>query len=362
MPKEAQGHWPSNVSAVIITPEEKQEHLAKAPPQQPIQSPQQPPVAQQGGPPVVTYLGVQPQNQPIVSAGAQAVPGAPYATIQTKYVIPNRITNPMGQNMTTEEPSQPVETEETETEEIFGRQAILIAKRMGVDVVWKSDDKTPIDLETAQQLIAASGPTAVYFDFDAVAEIPDPDDETDDPEAAYMATLPTNPPPDGHRMTHKELIQQSQPSPEMIPEPPSEIGVYNPQAGVIQKQQPNDPVSEREKLAWGGVLSTPGQTVYFRPNVIRVEVEGNVKVQKGIKGNVRMMRITRTTPQGTVQLAHATQTQVQAPLSRSPNPTVSYRTANPEADKIPVPKPQVPVPDVNESTSEAADTLEEFDF
>lgn len=328
MPQNADGHWPPNVSAVIISKEEKDARLAQAPP---------------GGSPIVSNVGAQ----------VQGVPGAAHATIETKYIIPNQ-PNYEVQNMPTPGQSQQPNQTQADTDDFYGAQAIKLSQKMGVDIVWKTSDKTPIDLQTAKQLIATEGQNSVYFDFELLEDLPDPDDEIvtdeDDIENAIMAEGPTE-------------VGSMQPNESL--NPPQNV---QPQAAPAQTtfQPPvqQEPVSERERLAWGGVLSTPGQTVYFRPDVIRVEVEGNVKVQKGIQGNVRMMRITRTTPQGPVQLANAIHTNVQPPLAKSPNPATVYRKANPAfpaTDKVPIPKPQVPVAGVN-TTDEKPDRLDEFDF
>jgi hypothetical protein len=332
MPEKATGNWPANVSAVIITQEEKAAQLAQAPP---------------GG---IQTVQTHPQ-------------GAPYADVTVRQVVPNVLTTPKpaGANMTNNIPTQPpaapqpAESQpvEEESEVFYGKQALTLAKQMGTDFVWKSDDMSPIDLATAAQMIGTQGSRSVCFDFEALAALPDPDDETDEPENPdpYMA-VPVPP---------AEVVPGAQVPPGMPV--PTQSGKMVVQQNVVQGRQHVDPVSEREKMAFGNVLTTPGQTVYMRPNVIRVEVEGNVRVQKGIKGNVRMMRITRLDPvSGNVQLANAIRTNVQPPNVPSPNPQATYRTAQPEPDKVTVPRPQVPVPEVNTATNETADNLEEFEF
>lgn len=304
----AKGKWPPNVSAVIITEDERQARLAQAPPGR---------------------EGIPQSASTVVVQGAQPVTGAPHATIQKKFIQPNIGANPMTQ-----------ENNSQSSDVFYGSHAILLANKMGVDCVWKTADKQPVDLLTAQTLIDSQGDQSVYFDFDLAAALPDPDENDEDLDAAIMAELPT---PD-------QLQTPIQP-PDIIQQ------IIPPQ----QKQAPVhvDPVSEREKLAWGGVLSTPGQTVYFRQGVIRIEVEGNVKVQKGQQGNVRMMRITRTDPGGQpVQLAKAIQTHVQPPLAQSPNPAVVYRKTQP-VEKVPIPRPQVKIPKTEE---EASEKFEEFEF
>lgn len=336
MPQQASGNWPANVTAVIITKEEKEAQLAQAPP---------------GGTPIAQQA-VQQHPQ-----------GAPYANVTVRNVTPNVLTtpNPAGAQMTNDIPTQPPKAPETgaqqpieeDSEVFYGKQALTLARQMGVPCLWKTDDRTPVDLTTATQMIATDGSQSVCFDFEALAELPDEDDNeevlTEDP---YMA-VPTPP---------VEMVPGAPIPPGMpVPTPQGPLAV---QQNVVQGKQHVDPISERERMAFGNVLTTPGQTVYMRPNVIRVEVEGNVKVQKGIKGNVRMMRITRLDPvHGNVQLANATRTTVQAPNVQSPNPSVTYRKAQPPvADKVVVPKPKVPVPDVNTGTNEQADNLEEFEF
>ena len=334
MPEQATGNWPANVSAVIITKEEKAAQLAAAPP---------------GGQPV----GV-PQAHP---------QGAPYADVTVRQVVPNVLTTPKpaGANMTNDKPTQPPKAPqqpesqpvEEESEIFYGKQALTLARQMGVPFVWKTEDRQPVDLATAAQMIGSQGSQSVCFDFEALAALPDPDDEPDELATAdpYMA-VPVPP---------AEVVPGAAVPPGMPV--PTESGQMVVQQNVVQGRQHVDPVSEREKMAFGNVLTTPGQTVYMRPNVIRVEVEGAVRVQKGQFGNVRMMRITRLDPvTGNVQLANAIRTNVQPPNVPSPNPQATYRTSQPEPDKVTVPRPQVPVPEVNTATKEKADNLEEFEF
>jgi hypothetical protein len=343
MADQAEGHWPANVSAVIITPEEKQARLAQAPP---------------GGNPIST------------SIQHTQVQGAPYANVETKYVIPNTPQIPQGeqsetnvrqdQTMAKKTQSQQTENEpnenqmresENDSQELVGRSALIAAKKMEIDVLWRTEDKQPIDLETAKELISKD-PNSVYFDFDQATELPDPDDLDEEFEEVgeknpykdpYMATLSANQIEENPLPTHQTNL---------------------PQQGV-QFVQPttSNHISDREKLAWGGVLSTPGQTVYFRKGVVRVEVEGKVTVQKGIQGNVRMLRITRVESNNPVQLANAVYTNVIPPLHQSPNPNVVYRQSMPESEKIPIPRPVVKIPEVNKtSDEEEASVLEESEF
>lgn len=329
MPQQASGNWPANVSAVIITKEEKEAQLAQAPP---------------GGQPIAQ---TQVQQHPI---------GAPYANVQVRNVTPNVLTtpNPAGVKMTNDTPTQPPAAPEPAAEEseiFYGKQALILARQMGVPVIWKTEDRAPVDLATAAQMIAANGSQSVCFDFEKLAELPEEDEPDELAADPYMA-VPTPP----VEMPAGAQVPPGYP----VPTQPGQSAI---QQNVVQGKQHIDPISERERMAFGNVLTTPGQTVYMRPNVIRVEVEGNVRVQKGIKGNVRMMRITRLDPvHGDVQLANAIRTNVQPPNVQSPNPPVIYRKAQPVADKVTVPKPQVPVPDVNASNNEQADNLEEFEF
>lgn len=335
MAQEANGKWPPNVTAVIITEEEKRARLAQAPP---------------GGVPVVT------QQQPQIS-GATPVPGAPYAQVETRYVIPNVTSNPVGQAMTDTHKSQQNDPSNPESnvqvvdssnqagintfDEITGKAAIIAAQKMGVNVVWQTANRQPIDLASAMNMITQD-PNSVYFDFDLVAELPEESDEVDEySDADVMAQLPTPPPP-------RRQVQQAAPD---LPHVSQQV------------QTQSDPVSDRERLAWGGVLSMPGQSVYFRQGVIRVEVEGKVVVQKGQKGNVRMLRVTRSEPGQSVQLANAVQTGVVPPLNQSPNPSVTYRQSMPQSEKIPVPRPVVKVPEVNAtSDKDKVDLLDESEF
>ncbi len=365
MPIPAQGTWPANVSAVIITPEEKQAQLAQAPPGM-------------QGQPIATSQPIHPQ-------------GAPYATIQTRNVTPYKLTTPNQAGAIMTNPNQPQQPQQPQaptpqvapaptpapspapqveqpadvnaiTEVFYGLQAIALANQMGVSCVWKTEDRTPIDLQTARLMIAQRGNTSVYFDFEQLADIPDEDETEVVGEDPYMAApqsaaeVPLPPAQSAPVPTARDLAFRS----------PVMNAERRPETGLQREQKTHiDPVSDRERMAWGGVLSTPGQTVYVRPNVIRVEVEGNVKVQKGIKGNVRMMRITRHEVTGTAQLSHATHNTVTGSNVRSPNPSATFRQGQPTpviTDKFPVPKPVVPVPEVNPSETETADQLDEFDF
>lgn len=249
------------------------------------------------------------------------------------------------QNPIQPEQPQPTEQPTEDTEVFYGRQALVLAKQLSVDVVWKTETGEPVDIETAKALIASQGPNAVFFDFEALATLPEVQDEIEtavEQTDPYMAQLPL--PPD-------ETLAGQQVPPGMMQSSQSVPG-----------QQYVDPISDRERMAFGNVLTTPGQTVYIRPNVIRVEVEGNVRVQKGRQGNVRMMRIVRLDPSGSERVADAFRTTVQAPMVRSPNPAVTYRQSQAVMqDRVPVPKPKVPVPNVNKNSG-IADAFEEFDF
>lgn len=334
MPEPATGNWPANVSAVIITKEEKAAQLAQAPP---------------GGQSVVQSVQHHPN-------------GAPYADISVRNVVPNVLTTPKpaGTKMPENQPNLESKTEIVEDAEVFyGKQALILAKQIDVPVVWKTADRSPIDIATATKMLSEHGERSICFDFELLATLPEEEISDEDP---YMA-IPPNPiasQPVSSPILPPAAIQV----PPGFPRPDQSSANLVPQQGIAQ-DQPIDPITDRERLAFGNVLTTPGQTVYVRPNVIRVEVEGNVKVQKGRTGNVRMMRITRLDPvSGNMHLANAVRTNVQPPNVQAPNPAVTYRTsqaaaAQAVADRIAVPRPQVPVPTVNQGR---ADQIDEFEF
>lgn len=86
------------------------------------------------------------------------------------------------------------------------------------------------------------------------------------------------------------------------------------------------PLEERRMFAWGGTLSSPGVQVYMHPSgIVRVDIDGKVKLQTGVNGNIRVVRIARVEPQSPV-----------SNVTQSPNPATIYRQ---KQERIPIPQP-----------------------
>ncbi len=351
MPREADGYWPPNVTAHIITPEEKQARLAQAPP---------------GGQVTAAMVGDRSTGTPtttitrhVVTAGAQNMPqqqSQPSKTLQQQPTSAQQSIPSQPAQTPAQTPAQPPVKQKSAA--FYGQQAITLARELSVDVLWRAADKIPIPIEEAESLLVTHGPQSVLFDFALLQELPEEEEDELDENDAYMAELP-QPPAAATHPIYPDAAKS--PGTARVPQPTTAV---SPPVEVPER----DPATEtRERLAWGGVLSTSGQTVYFRPNVIRIEVEGPVRVQKGQQGNVRMMRISRATPQGTAQLATAIQTPVKPPLARSANPPVTYRQTQGavEPDKVRVPRPQVPLPPASptkQTEQSQTESFDEFDF
>jgi hypothetical protein len=177
---------------------------------------------------------------------------------------------------------------------ITGISAIKIAKNLGVDFCWITGNKRKISLVDAQELLKLQ-PAAICFDFDLLEQ-----EQEKEPEPA------------------PELAIESEPVPALLPE--------FVEASTKAPANPLElPLDERRQRAWGGTLSTPGMQVYIHPRgIVRIEVSGQVKVQKGIQNGVRVFRVERMVP-------------------ATPDHTTVYRTSNKPPEKIDIPLPTTDV-------------------
>lgn len=281
MPIPAQGKWPSNVTAQIITKEEKE--------------------AMQAG-----------LNLPAPIPGQSAIPLAEQIA------------------------------QEKSLTEVIGRAALITAHKFGINHVWLTGTKNPIALDDAENLIRKD-PGLVYFDFDRL------EDEIAAATTVISADEPTVPETSIESELQPEVIDELAFSglvepPKLSPEPAALPLPLPPNPIRDAELTPNlHTVTERERRAWGGVLTSPGQQVYVHPTgIVRVEIEGPITLQKAIVGQTRILRITRLS--------------VQPPptpkaVSTSPQKTVSYRqlqAPQTKNEKIPIPEPKQ-VTDFDES-------------
>lgn len=327
----AQGKHPPNVTAVIINEQERQERLKQAPP-----------------------------------GGGGTGPGA---TVRSA-IVPS-----VDSTEIAEEHAQEV------SDQLTGRAALLCAKKLGVPYVWSTQTKKKITLDSAET-ICRKNPGLIYFDFDALEEFVGDSDESESDEVEYVedpeiadledpnvmaqlerdAELEVDPNPSflgPDPLANSEELSLEAPDPEkrhprrttrsrshararsqeqvqQIKEEVREETFGEPQAAAHR-------ITETERRAWGGTLSTPGMQVYIHPKgIARVDVQGRVRLHTGIKGNVRTFRIQameRPPVGGTVK--NVTHTTVTGPQAKSPNPQAATRhmQANrpPDIPDIPVP-------------------------
>lgn len=320
MPRKADGKHPANVEAVIITPEEKDAKLAEAPP---------------GG-------------------GGISGPGA---SVTTHYV-----------------PNYAEEQAQDLSDQLIGRAALITARKLGVPYVWSTKTHKKITIESGET-ICRKNPGLIYFDFDALedivaqvdqeaAELQSEDDaslegdeyiesdglETDDDEAiadlgdpAVMAELEID----------KEVPMQD---PLEVQEEESRRLARTEQIEIVKQEALQETaldqdtsghvITETERRAWGGTFSTPGIQVYFHPNgITRVDVQGKVKLQTGIVGNVRTFRIQALElPTGGV-VRNISRTTVTGPRAPAQPPKSKTRQMQ---ERIPIPVP--PKVDLDDGT------------
>jgi len=282
MPKPAGGKHPPNVSAVIISEEERQQKLAEAPP------------------------------------GSGGISG-PGATV-TSHQIPNLI------------------EEQTNIDQLVGRAALICARKLGLPYVWATSNHKKITLESAE-VLCKKNPGLIYFDFDGLEEIvsePQYYEDSEEPVAEEPVADLNDP----------AILAELEEEAELFVDPDKEM-----RADQIQKaarealnETVNDPrvsahtITDTEKRAWGGTLSTPGMQVYIHPNgIARVDVQGRVKLQTGISGNVRIFRIQALEhPTGGV-VRNVTRTTVTGP--KAPAQPPQSTTRHMQDDRIPIPTP-----------------------
>lgn len=286
MPIPADGRWPSNVKAVILTPEEKQ----------------------------------------LMVAGQIAAPTAP-GTITVQHVIKNPV-----RSVSPEPPTPEQHAQEQNLTEVVGRAALITARKFNLPYVWRTDNKQPISLDDAEELIRKN-PGFVYFDFDQLETLANAETEE------IGATLSESDPLPGVSEVSEAIEMPVEYSGAGAPLPEHGLPTFDqgpiplpPQPAVVPNQHM---VTEREQRAWGGVLTSPGQQVYVHPSgIIRVEVEGPIKLQKGMVGNTRVLRITRATPKpAPIVKAQPIQPATTARTSAQ----VVYQQQN---EKIPIPEPK----------------------
>lgn len=305
MPKPAEGSWPANVSAVIVTPEEK-ESL-----------------------------------------------GAPSAKISVKHVKKS----PPSPQVGIEEQIQ-----DAILDRVIGRAAIITSRKFGLNYVWRVDNSEKIAIAEAEQLIKKN-PGFVYFDFDAFTEETPDETETNDEVIDAIPPIPNDSELDEDDELDEPAIEADDDALEIdadkltdeplepnafaelppLPLPPVETEkAQGPIAGPIAEAQaaPNRHiVTEREKRAWGGVLTSPGQQVYVHPSgVIRVEVDGPILLQKGRAGETRVLRISRLKP--TTNLSSVNQQPVTPATTAQQPASVTYRKVQSQSGKVPIPRPK----------------------
>lgn len=325
MARKAGGKHPANVSAVIITQEEKQARLAAAPP------------------------------------GGGGV-GGPGASVTTQYV-PNVF----------EEQAQDM------SDQLVGRAALITARKLGVPYVWSTTTKKKITLDSAET-VCRKNPGLIYFDFDALEEIAAQVDQQKQELEEAEINLDGEEYVEGDEvvtaeeevadLSDAEVMAELEESAELHIDPNKEIPEEDPlapkrvQRRLSREEQiarvrqealaetAQDPqvsahtITETERRAWGGTFSTPGIQVYFHPNgITRVDVQGKVKLQTGIVGNVRTFRIQALErPTGGVvrNVTHKTVTGPQSPAQPPISETKQMQ------ERIPIPVP--PKVDLDEGT------------
>lgn len=286
MGEPANGHWPPNVTAKIITKEEK-EALLRA-------------------------------SQPAVVS----TPGAVTSTI---------ISAPIQQTTTPSETNQPMEFDEEQIQEtsnyVVGRAALKVARQLGLDHVWSTETKKPISILAAETL-ARKNPGFVYFDFDAMAE----ENEARGRRQSVGELDQTEYTGDGDDLGDE--IEEAEAEIDDLDDDGLDDELLPPEAlppveTFVPQSQPIGHITEREIRAFGGTLSYPGIQVYVHPNgITRVEVEGPIKLQKAVNGNTRILRMQRVTVQQNIARpipSNVTRRTIQGSNSPSPNPEAQFR-------------------------------------
>lgn len=304
------GKWPGNVSVEYISPEEREQRIAQAPP-----------------------------------GGGATVPQAP-GTITTKQYNPNQ-------------PNYAEEHAQEMSEQLVGRAAIVAARQLGLPFVRSTQSKKRITIESAET-ICRQNPGLVYFDFDDIEEHEQEVAATEEPEA--MPVVADNESsPEGLEFSPEDIAEAEDEEIEYQPPTPQRLtreqkialarhAAETEQAEVFDNRSEEEKrVSETSRRAWGATLSTPGIQVYMHPKgIVRVDVEGPLRIQKGRAGDVRVMRIQRIEQKQGGTVRNVTQTTVTGAQSRSPNPQAQHRMI--DAPKIPIPTPPPIETDTDEDT------------
>lgn len=263
--KKADGKHPDHVTAHIITPDEKKRMLG--------------------------------------ASGSQA-------TIETRIIAPEQA------------PKSDVQVENLSDKRVTGVAVIKVAMNVDCDHVWLIENGMQVSLEQAKK-----NPNAVYFDFERFDEEVELDDDTDttgDIDEEMVREIQDEVEKEYQEPTAEEeqailsqggiipMEEQDFGPQEIKPIPPPTLNVDDDPHTPAQKTG-NDLVTsyidketklerlspdERRKLSWGGVFSAPGLQVYIQPaGVVRIDLDGKIKIQKAIKGETRILRITRLEPQ-----------------------------------------------------------------
>ena len=179
------------------------------------------------------------------------------------------------------EPAPSVEemhAQEKNLTEVIGRAAIISAQKYGLNFVWNLKTKERIPLEEALEIIRRN-PGLVYFDFEAFGDLVlNPSDE---PVVKNWVSNPSIP-------RESSDIVADDVTDDLPPQRPE-------QSTPMSTQKPEGTTT------WGGMLTSPGQQVYIHPSgIIRIEIEGPIRIQRGKSQNIRVLKITRITRQVTV--------------------------------------------------------------
>jgi hypothetical protein len=242
--------------------------------------------------------------------------------IQTQ-IIPGGLRSQSDVTIKTVAPkTQPESDSINDTQEdilITGKAAIKVAKNVGSDHVWVLETGEAVSLQDAQEL-----GEAVYFDF----EVFDAETENESDEDEIGEYLEPDEDEVNEILNHDSVteipLEESEAilaRDQLIPEPPRET-VRPPRTVAQTMQEDYEPTAaekagnklatqyfekgikntrlnemspeQRRELSWGAVLSAPGLQVYMHPaGIVRVNLDGKIRIQKAIEGNVRVLRLTR---------------------------------------------------------------------
>ena len=174
--------------------------------------------------------------------------------------------------------------QDKELHEVVGRAAIITAHKFGLPFVWSLKTTERVPIEKAEEIIKKN-PGLIYFDFDALASIIKANEDMESESSPSEHTELTEP-------------EAESPNPDLLDDrlldDRFEVIPCDLADGETIIESIGSPTDKKPLTRYGCLTTYPGLEVYVNPSgIIRVSIEGPIRIQKIKTHDTRVIRITR---------------------------------------------------------------------